>query len=83
MSASGIWMCTVMHQNRVLRVENHSRTSSVLGGKNSKEKKVLPALMDSFILSTTFIIAGARGSYSTFYSYWASHGPLVLPRSFY
>lgn len=41
-------------------------TSSVLGGKNSKEKKVLPALMDSFILSTTFIIAGARGSYSSY-----------------
>lgn len=32
-------------------------TSSVLGGKNSKEKKVFPALMDSFILSTIFMIA--------------------------
>lgn len=32
------------------------RTSSVLGGKNSKEKKVFPALMDSFILSTTFMV---------------------------
>ena len=40
------------------------RTSSVLGGKNSKEKNVLPALMDSFILSTTFMIAGALGGTS-------------------
>ena len=36
-------------------------TSSVLGGKNSNEKKVLPALMDSFILSTTFIVEGGPG----------------------
>lgn len=40
------------------------RTSSVLGGKNSKEKNVLPAFMDSFILSTTFMIAGALGGTS-------------------
>jgi len=32
-------------------------TSSVLGGKNSKEKKVVPAFIDSFILSTIFMIA--------------------------
>ena len=38
-------------------IRNAGRTSSVRGGKNSKEKKVLPSLIDWFILSTIFILA--------------------------
>ena len=36
--------------------------------------------MDSFILSTTFMIAGARGSYSSPKNCYISHRPLALPR---
>ncbi len=32
------------------------RTSSVLGGKNSKEKNVLPEAMDALILSMIFMM---------------------------
>ena len=34
-------------------------TSSVRGGKNSKEKNGLPSLMDAFILSMTFMAANS------------------------
>lgn len=52
------WPCTKAFC-RTLYPRKTMLTSSVLGGKNSKEKKVVPAFIDSFILSTIFMIANS------------------------